>query len=157
MVSFFEEKLVIHSSYCEKTIVFCFWTKANYSCSSYHSNEIWNQGKFLCLILTACKIPSESNKTLLRYCTLIFSMSCRIASVTSYLSKNEAKNLQNGDIYLAQFPDFEMGYLENHLANWGQWWLIVLHFSHSFIWAKLFFDQRFPLIWSGANFLTQSR
>ena len=43
--------------------------------------------KFLCLILTACKIPSESNKTLLSYCTLIFSMSCRIASVTSYLVK----------------------------------------------------------------------
>ena len=46
-----------------------------------------------------------------------FSMSCRIASVTSYLSENEAKNLQNGDIHLAQSPDFEMGYLENHLAH----------------------------------------
>ena len=44
-------------------------------------------------------------------------MSCRIASVTSYLSENEAKNPQNGDAYLAQIPDFEMGYLENHLAH----------------------------------------
>ena len=122
---------MIHSSYCENTIVFCFWTKANYSRSSYHNKEIWNQAKFLCLILTACKISNESNKRLLRYCTLIFSMSCRIASVTSCLSKNEAKNLQNGDIHLAQFPDFEMGYLENHLAYWSQLWLIFFFIFHA--------------------------
>ena len=104
VVSFFEEKLVIHCSYCEKTMIFCVWTKANYSRFSYHSNEILNQAKFLRLILTACKISNESNKRLVRYCTLIFSMSYRIASVTSYLSKNEAKTLQNGDIRLAQIP-----------------------------------------------------
>ena len=46
-----------------------------------------------------------------------FLMFCRIASVTSYLSENEAKNLQNGDVHLAQIPDFEMGYLEDHLAH----------------------------------------
>ena len=40
VVSNFEEKWMIHSSYCEKTIVFCFWTKANYSRLSCHSNEI---------------------------------------------------------------------------------------------------------------------
>ena len=40
--------------------------------------------------------------------------------MTSYLSENEAKNRQNGDVHLAQTPDFEMGYLENHLAHWGQ-------------------------------------
>ena len=40
IVSSFEEKLVIYSSYCEKTVVFCFWTKANYSRLSCHSNEI---------------------------------------------------------------------------------------------------------------------
>ena len=28
--------------------------------------------------------------------------------VTSYLSENEAENLQNGDVHLAQIPDFEM-------------------------------------------------
>ena len=46
-----------------------------------------------------------------------FYMSSRIVSVTSYLSENEAKNLQNGDVHLAQIPDFEMGYLENRLAH----------------------------------------
>ena len=40
VVSSFEEKLVIYSSYCEKSIVFCFWTKVNYSPLSCHSNEI---------------------------------------------------------------------------------------------------------------------
>ena len=33
------------------------------------------------------------------------------------LSKNETKILQNGDVHLAQIPDFEMGYLESHLAH----------------------------------------
>ena len=40
VVSSFEEKSVIRSSYCEKTIAFCFWIKANYSLLSCHSNEI---------------------------------------------------------------------------------------------------------------------
>ena len=43
-------------------------------------------------------------------------MSCSIASVTSYLSGIEAKNLQNRDVHIAQIPDFEMEYLENHLC-----------------------------------------
>ena len=34
--------------------------------------------------------------------------------MTSYLSENETKNLQNGD---AQVLDFEKGYLENHVAH----------------------------------------
>ena len=33
--------------------------------------------------------------------------------MTSYLSENEAKHQQNGDVLLVQIPDFEMGYLEN--------------------------------------------
>ena len=37
--------------------------------------------------------------------------------MTSYLSENEAKNLQNGDIHFGQIADFGMGYLENHLAH----------------------------------------
>ena len=37
--------------------------------------------------------------------------------MTSNLSENEAKNLQNGDVHFAQTPDFEMGYHENHLAH----------------------------------------
>ena len=43
----------------------------------------------------------------MRYCTFIFSLSCSIASVTSYLSENEAENLQNSDVHLAQIPDFD--------------------------------------------------
>ena len=37
--------------------------------------------------------------------------------MTSYLSENEAENLQNGDVRLAQIPDFELEYLENHLVH----------------------------------------
>ena len=38
----------------------------------------------------ACKVSNKSNERLLRHCTFIFSLSCSIASVTSYLSENEA-------------------------------------------------------------------
>ena len=62
-------------------------------------------------------------------------MSCSIAAVTSYLSENEAENLQNGDVHIAQIPDFDMEYLENHLAHLGRWWLVFLHLSRSFMWA----------------------
>ena len=44
-------------------------------------------------------------------------MSCSMASVTLYLSENEAKNLQNGDVHIAQIPDFETEYLEKRLAH----------------------------------------
>ena len=37
--------------------------------------------------------------------------------MTSYLSEREAKNLQNGDVHVTQIPDFEIGYLKNHLAH----------------------------------------
>ena len=37
--------------------------------------------------------------------------------MTSYLIENEAENLQNGGAHLTQIPDFEMEYLENHLAH----------------------------------------
>ena len=37
--------------------------------------------------------------------------------MTSYLRENEAENLQNGEVHLAKIPDFELGYLENHLAH----------------------------------------
>ena len=35
----------------------------------------------------------------------------------AHLIENEAENLQNGDVHLAQIPDFEMEYLENNLAH----------------------------------------
>ena len=38
----------------------------------------------------------------------------------SYLHENEADTLQNDDVHLAQIPNFELGYLKNHLAYWGQ-------------------------------------
>ena len=145
VVSVFEEKLVIHSSYCEKTTVFCFWSKANYSLFSCHSNEIWKQAKFICFLLTACKISNKSNKRLLRYCTFIFLMSCRIASVTSYLSENEAKNLQNGDVHLAQIPSF--GWNISRTI-----WHIVFSDGSFFALFKLlhlsltFSDRSFPLM-----------
>ena len=37
--------------------------------------------------------------------------------MTSHLSENEAENKQNGDVHFAQIPDFEIEYLENHLAH----------------------------------------
>ena len=46
-----------------------------------------------------------------------FSLSFKISSVTSYLCENEPENLQNGCVHLAHFPEFGMGYLENHLAH----------------------------------------
>ena len=42
-----------------KTIVFCFWTKTNYSRLSCHSNEIWSPTKFLCSVLASCKIANK--------------------------------------------------------------------------------------------------
>ena len=102
-----------------------------------HGNEIWNEAKFLCQVLTACKVSNKSNRRLLRYCTFIFSLSCSIASVTSYLSENEAENLENGDVHLAQIPDFEMEYFQNHMAHWGRWWLVFFFF---FIFHALSFE-----------------
>ena len=51
----------------------------------------------------------------------------------TYLSENEAENLQNGDIHLGQIPDFEIGFLENDLVHWEVSEGSFLHFSHSFI------------------------
>ena len=34
-----------------------------------------------------------------------FSLSCRIASVTSYLKENEAENPQGGNVHFAQIAD----------------------------------------------------
>ena len=112
---------------------------------SCHSNKISSQAKFVCSLLTACKISNKSNKRFMRYCTFIFSMSCSIASVTSYLSGIEAKNLQNGDVHIAQIPDFEMESRETFGALRSVMARFFLHFSRSFIRAKLFFDRRFPL------------
>ena len=135
VVSFFLRKIQETLFLLWKTIVFCFWRKAYYSYCKCQSKKILNQANFLWYILTAHKISNKSNKRILRYCTFIFIIPCNIASVTSYLRENETENLQNGDFHLPQIPNFEMRYLENHLAHWGQCGLIFLHFSCSFIWA----------------------
>ena len=57
--------------------------------------------------------------------------------MTSHLSENEAKNLQNGDVHLAQIPDFEMGYLENH------WRIEVSDGSFFCIFHALSFELNF--------------
>ena len=114
--------------------------------SGCHSNKIWSEAKFLCQVLTACKVSNKSNRRLLRYCTFNFSLSCSIASVTSYLIENEAENLQNGDVHLAQILDFEMEYLENLLAHWGRWWLVFFFIFHALSFELNFFvARRFPL------------
>ena len=56
-----------------------------------------------CQVLTACKILNKSNKDFRDIALLIFSLCCRIASATSSLSENEAKNLQIGDVHLGKF------------------------------------------------------
>ena len=65
--------------------------------------EYLRKAKLTCLLLTACKISNKSNKRLMRYCTFTFSISCSIASVTSYFIEKEAKNLQNGDVAPGKF------------------------------------------------------
>ena len=82
-------------------------------------------------------------------------MSCRIVSVTSYLSKNEAKNLQNGDVNLAQIPYFEMGYLENHLRIEVSDGSFFLHF-HALSFELNFFDRSIPLRSGGHYRMTQT-
>ena len=70
-------------------------------------------------------------------------MFCSIVSVTSYLSGIEAKNLQNGDVHIAQIPDFEMEYLENHLTHWGRRWLVFCIF-HALSFELNFFRPEVP-------------
>ena len=60
-------------------------------------------------------------------------------------SENEAENLQNGDVH----PDFEMEYLEKHLANWGQRWLVFFAFFMLFHFSLTFLSTE-------ASLLTQS-
>ena len=140
-------KILFEHHFCLNNRPFVFSIIDNNLDSGCHSNKIWNEAKFVCQVLTACKVSNKSNRRLLRYCTFIFSLSCSSASVTSYLIENEAEILQNGNVHLAQIPDFEMEYFENHLAHWGRWRLNFLHFSSSVICAELFFDRKSSLKW----------
>ena len=130
-VSFFEEKLVIHSSCCEKTEVFRFWTKTNYSHFSCHSNEIWNQVKFLYLLLTAWKISKDSWDI-----TLSFLLSCDVILKWKWGKKST-------NIHLAQVVDFRIS-REPFVALKS----VMAHFFAFFTLFHLsstFFDKSFPL------------
>ena len=64
--------------------------------------------------------------------------------MTSYLSENEAENLQNGAIHLAQIPDFEMDYLE---SQFGALRSVMARFfcnSHALSFEPNFFRPEFP-------------
>ena len=56
--------------------------------------------------------------------------------MTSYLSENEAKNLQNGDVHLAQIPDFGIEVSEG---------LIFAIFQALSFELNLFFEWNCPL------------
>ena len=58
-----------------------------------------------------------------------------------HFNENEAWNQENGDVHAC---DFESWYLKNQSAHEGQWWLILLDFSCSFIWAQLVLTLEFP-------------
>ena len=90
-------------------------------------------------------MSSKLNKRLMRYCTFVFSLCCRSASVTSYLSAIESENLQNGNIHPAQIPDFEQ---DSSRTIWrivvsdGSFFFSFFTFLHLSI---TFFDRSFPL------------
>ena len=78
-------------------------------------------------------------------------------SVTSYLSENEAENLQNGemhvkktlqngDVHVAQIPDFEMNISRTILRiEVGDGSIFCIFHALSFE-LNFLFDQRFPLM-----------
>ena len=74
-------------------------------------------------------------------------MSCSIASLTSYLSENEAKNLQNGDVHIAQIPDYLKWNISKTIGRIevsdGSFFLIFHALSFE---LNFFLDRRFPLI-----------
>ena len=79
----------------------------------------------------------------MRYCTFIFSMSCNIASVMSYLSGIEAKIYRMATSILLKFLTLKWN------ISRTIWRIEVgegsfLHFSRSFIWAKLIFRPEVP-------------
>ena len=95
-------------------------------------------------ILLTCKISNRSNLKLSWYYTFIFPLFFSCSTMTSYWCSfkwNEAWNQENGDVHVC---DFESRYLKNQLAHEGQWWLILLDFSCSFIWAELVLTPEFP-------------
>ena len=64
--------------------------------------------------------------------------------MTSYLSENEAKNLQNGYVDRAQIPEFGMEHLENHWRIEVSDGSFLAHFMLCHL-SLTFFDRIFPL------------
>ena len=64
--------------------------------------------------------------------------------MTSYLSENEAENLQNGDVHLAQIPDFEIS-REPFRALSSVMARFFCTFHALSFELNLFFDRRCPL------------
>ena len=131
---------------------FLFLTKANYSRFSYHSKEIWNQAKCLCSILSTCKISNELSKRFSYDCTLIFSMSCRIVSVTSYLSAIEAKIYKMATYILLKFLtlkwDISRTIWRIEVSDGSLFCIFhALLFELNFL-----FDGSFPLSWISWSF-----
>ena len=62
--------------------------------------------------------------------------------LTTHLCENEVEILQNGDIHLAQIPDFEMGYIISRTIWHTE--VIMAHFLHFYLLSfepKLFFTR----------------
>ena len=63
----------------------------------------------------------------------------------SYFIENEVENLQNGDLHLAQIPDFEMEYLMQDLFSTLRSVMACFFIFTPFYLTLTFFDQSFPL------------
>ena len=64
--------------------------------------------------------------------------------MTSYLSEKKAENLQNSDVHLAQIPDFETEYLDNHLGALRSVIARCVAFSTLFNLSSTFFRLEVP-------------
>ena len=93
---------------------------------------------------------NKSNKRLRRYYTFIFSLSCRIASVTSYFSENEAETYKMETFILPKFltligiPREPSGVLRSVMAVFCLFFKKIFH-ALSIELINFLFDRSFPL------------
>ena len=138
-------KLLFEHHFCLNNRPFVFSIIDNNFDPGCHNNKIWHEAKFLCQVLTACKVSNKSNRRLLRYCTFIFSLSSSTASVTSYLIENEAENLKMATSILPKFLTLKWNISRTiWLIEVGDGSFFFFHFSRSFIWAQLCFRPKVP-------------
>ena len=104
---------------------------------------------FTCLLLTACKISNKSNKRLMRYCTFIFSISCSIASVTSYFIEKRLKIYKMATSLLLKFLTLKWNISRTiWRIEVGDGSLFCIFHALSFEF-NFFFDRRFSLSYHG--------